>query len=327
MPIVVKLNPVAPLIGAAQNVGNFASGQVQQEFALRQQAQLQQAQQQGFEQNLQERRFADQQQAGQEDLQYKYDLLNQNAKYRQDTLQQRGDLQDQRGEQQVELQNLRSLAQTGQLDQRGQQRLAQILQQGDISQQRDQRRYDFQGQQGDANRASREAIAGDRTQLSYERIAADDARAEANRQGRMDLSQFNTQQQDQRRATERDYRGQTDLNRLALAELHRKRVFVGKWADSGVAGAAQEFQRLTGEIEKLNQPAPLPQFNYNFQSGADSYGQPPPDVSGLAQPQQQPVQQAATGGTPVQIGSDQEYQALPPGTAYVAPDGSTRIKS
>lgn len=34
----------------------------------------------------------------------------------------------------------------------------------------------------------------------------------------------------------------------------------------------------------------------------------------------------STGGTPAQITSKQDYDALPPGSAYIAPDGSQRVK-
>lgn len=360
MPIVVKLSPVAPAIGLAQNVGNFATGQAQQEQALQVGEFQQRQQQQQFQQQQQTQHYADQQQAGDEELQFKYaqlDAMNQRAAAGIDG---RFQLADQRGQQQQELQNLRNLAATGNLDQRGQQRMAQILAQGDLNQQRDQQRQTFQGGQNDANRASREyvgetnndtRIRGQDLQngLGYDQIDAANQRALDAQQGRMDLSQFNTQQQDQRRATERDYRGQTATTRAQIQELVRQRNILEARGRGGDSSAAARIYEITGQINQLNQPAPTPQVTPNFQSGADLYqptagqvgGVPfdassylPPggaggggqgdDIGGLADQ----IGSAVRGGVqpPVQIASEQDYQALPPGTPYVAPDGSVRMK-
>ena len=67
------------------------------------------------------------------------------------------------------------------------------------------------------------------------------------------------------------------------------------------------------------------------QSGAirsGDYYQPgySPVTPDAAPAQTQPPAAAQTGGAPKQIQSQQEYQALPPGTQYIAPDGSTRTK-
>lgn len=347
MPIVVRYSPVAPAVTLAQNAGNFATGQANQDMGLRQQsADLQVAQFQNQQvaqrqaQDFARQRYDDQQQGDQDNLDFKYAQLEAQNRRAQDGVDARFQLADQRGAQQQELANLHELARNGRLDAQGQQRLAYLTQQNDYNQQRDAARYDFQGQQNDANRASREQLGERgqdlRTGLGYDQIDAADRRAADAQQGRLDAEAYRTSQQDQRRAAERDYRGQTDVNRAQIAELVRQRQILEQRARNGDGTAAQRIYQITGQIDQLNQPR-TPQLNIPFQSGAELYQQAggggagagydapaPLDLSQFAQPQQQPA--AAAAGQPVPIGSQQEYDALPPNTPYVAPDGSVRVK-
>jgi hypothetical protein len=68
------------------------------------------------------------------------------------------------------------------------------------------------------------------------------------------------------------------------------------------------------------------EFNSQKASGIRSgeYFQPGYSPQGAPQPQQPQAPQQTEG--PVQVTTQQEYQALPPGTQYIAPDGSLRTK-
>jgi hypothetical protein len=364
MPLLVKLSPVGPPLQAAYNAGTYATGQENQQAALRSadfglRAQGQAANQAlAFRgQDLQEQHYADQQAQGDEELQYRYDALdaqNQRA-YDQNTF--RGDLQAQRSQDAQELLQLRLAAQAGQIDQRGAQRLNFLEQKSQYDQQRDAQRFDFQGGQQQMNRDSREGIASDnrdqryydtdqRTQQGQQRL---DQQGQYQQQ-RLQQVDAARQAQDERfgaRMQEYVAKAQTDQQvRVLLQQRHQAAALAATYARNFDAGKAAEYTNQVGQIDQL-----LGNLAGGGGGGGNPYQYtPPPLQDGVGQvgryqvpfvpagsPQQQdgdPTQfdQIPPGdggggqGQPVPVRTRQEALALPSGTPFVDPYGVVRVR-
>lgn len=84
------------------------------------------------------------------------------------------------------------------------------------------------------------------------------------------------------------------------------------------AQSTEEFQRALGELRSIIQlgvERTRQRAGSAFADPSPGEVMPPPDAQPMAPP-----------AAPVQIGSMAEFDALPPGTTFIAPDGSTRVK-
>jgi hypothetical protein len=379
--LIVDLNPIGLQASVAQNVGGFATQQANQQAALRQQAADDSSFQvrnnaaiQGQRLSLDQQRIAQAGDLGQQRVDQGYYKIDQNH------------------EDAVQLQTLRDLAKTGQINQQGQIRLAQLEKTQAAIDARQQGQQTFTAGQNQLKFENQANLQDDRQEFDQQKQKQSlEFKSEAQRVRQQSgmiraamSSAVNRPQYDAAAKAAADNIGYArnhygrvasafqhvqdaiNGNQGSLSDMQKDKLFADSqrlqaamnealqaYHDAVDAGKAQRQQAIPAQQAPPPAVAPVvPPFG-----GGQPIGLVPPQYGGVARPAdlsgyqgdpnaagpqpQQPFYpgegdpgggtgnpQAVTqlGGGPVPIKSDVDYQLLPSGTQYVAPDGSVRVK-
>jgi hypothetical protein len=323
----------------AGNIGAYETGQDQFKNGLAANAQA-----------LEQARFQDQQQTGQEELQYRYDALNANNNRFNAGLQNRTQLAGLHDVEQQQLQQLRSLAASGRLTQQEQA-------QKDLL----ETRLEAANNMATQNRDSREGMFYNGT-LPQRYSAQEDANTrndnnissrEQMQNERLDQQQMLADKRNELEQAKQAARAGNDPNAYRAAASHaqdliriaqqnrqaiaRRQSQINYQIANLLPGRHGDMQRatLTQQAQEVQQAMEQAARDYQdavnaaneVRQGALRSNSGSGDVNNMGDPgaMGQPGGGDQSGALP-QIMGEQDYQQLPMGTRYVDPQGNVRMK-